>query len=118
MKENMSESSKSDSANDDLPPITIQSLRTFYKAADKYVREVAEYRDAASIPALNQLRYAGHHFLRAIGDDGSVQSEENLRRAHNHCERALYEATDAGITSALKQINRFKHDFRKIAIQK
>ena len=114
LKENMSESPRSDSDNDDHPPITIQSLRQFYNIADQYVREVAEYRDAASIPALNQLRYAGHHFLRAIGDDGSIQSEEDLRRAHNHCERALYEATDAGITSALKQISRFKEDFRNI----
>ena len=112
----MSKSPKSNSESDDLTPINISNLRTCYDEADQYVREIAEYRDAASVPALNQLRYAGHHFLEAIGDDGSIQSEEAFRRAYNHCERALYDATDAGITFALKQINRFKEDFKDIVI--
>ena len=94
----------------------IARYRQLYEDADKFAREVAEFRESISIPAHNELRYAGHHLLQALDDDGTVADQEQLRRACNHCERAMYEAAEAGITSLLISIRQFKDDYKDIVI--
>ena len=91
---------------------TIGELRATYRAADKFAQEVSEFRDAVAIPANNELRYAGYHLLRALNDDGAATDLEHLRRAISHCQRAQYEASEAGIGSALDKIRQFKEDYK------
>ena len=94
----------------------IARYRQLYEDAEKFAREVAEFRESISIPAHNELRYAGHHLLQSLDDDGTVADQEQLRRACNHCERAMYEAAEAGITSLLISIRQFKDDYKDIVI--
>ena len=98
-------------------PHRISELRALYDKADQFAREVTEFRAAIAIPAYNQLRYAGHHLLQAIDDDGSISNEEQFRRAVSHCERAMYEAAEAGILSALESISRFQKDYKNIVVK-
>ena len=91
--------------------------RLLYDDADKFAREVAEFRESIAIPAHNELRYAGHHLLQALEDDGTVADQEQLRRASNHCERAMYEAAEAGITSLLISIQQFREDYKDIVVR-
>ena len=95
---------------------TLAHYRQLYEAADTFAREVAEFRHAIAIPAHNELRYAGHHLLQALGDSGQVADEEQLRRACSHCERAMYEAAEAGIISLLESIAQFQKDFKDIVV--
>ena len=94
------------------PRDVIDELRAAYRAADKFTREVSEFRDAVATPANNELRYAGHHLLRALNDDGVAADPEHLRRAISHCHRAQYEAAEAGIVSALDMIKQFEKDYK------
>lgn len=94
----------------------VAELRRLYEMADCFAREIAEFRAEVSIPAHNQLRYAGHHFLQAINDDIVLVDEEQPRRAKNHCERAMYEAAEAGIISALDSIRAFRQDYKDIVV--
>lgn len=112
----MSESSPSTSTENDTPH-RISDLRALYDTADEFAREVAEFRAEIAIPAYNQLRYAGHHLLQALDDNGSISSNEQLRRAVSHCERAMYEAAEAGIISTLESINRFREDYKDIVVK-
>lgn len=100
----MSASSPSTSTENDSP-YSISGLRTLYDTAD------------VSIPAHNELRYAGHHLLQALDDSGTISSNEQLRRAVSHCERAMYEAAEAGIISTLESINRFREDYKNIVVK-
>ena len=95
---------------------SIGSLRELYDKADGFAREVAQYRDDVAIPAHNELRYAGHHLLQALDDNGEVSDEEQMRRACAHCERAMYEAGEAGIVYALRQFNQFRQDYRNVIV--
>ena len=95
----------------------IARYRQLYEDADKFAREVAEFRESISIPAHNELRYAGHHLLQSLDDDGTVADQEQLRRACNHCERAMYEAAEAGITSLLKSIQQLQKDYKDIVVR-
>lgn len=74
----------------------LQELRRLYETADGFAREVGEFRSEVPIPAHNELRYAGHHLLQSLDNDGTVADEDQLRKARNHCERAMYEAAEAG----------------------
>lgn len=95
---------------------TLSHYRQLYEAADRFAREVAEFRQAISIPAHNELRYAGHHLLQALGDSGTVANEEQMRRACSHCERAMYEAAEAGMISLLQSITQFQKDYKDIVV--
>ena len=55
-------------------------------------------------PALNELRYAGHHILEA---KSAADDEERLKheeRAVAHCERSIYDAKEATIITLLECI--------------
>lgn len=90
----------------------IKEIRDAYELADQFAREVGEFREKASIPAHNELRYAGHHLLQSINENGTVVDDELLQKAKSHCRRAMYEAAESGIVSALKGISNFHKDHR------
>ena len=96
--------------------LNIAYYRQLYEDADEFTREVAEFRESIPIPAHNELRYAGHHLLQALDDDGTIADQEQLRRACTHCERAMYEAAEAGIISLLVSIRQFQKDYKDIVI--
>ena len=68
-----------------MPPESpfISELTESYETADRFTREVAQFRSTVATPASNELRYAGHHLLQAL--DGQEQiskpekSQEPLR---------------------------------------
>lgn len=111
----MSGSRTSNSTTEDTDQ-TLAQYRQLYEAADSFAREIAQFRQAISIPAHNELRYAGHHLLQALGDTGEVTVQEQLRRACSHCERAMYEAAEAGIISLLQSIAQFQKDYKDIVV--
>lgn len=110
----MSGSRTSGSRTDRKP--TVKHYRQLYEAADSFAREVGEFRQAIAIPAHNELRYAGHHLLQALDDSGQVADEEQLRRACSHCERAMYEAAEAGVISLLRSLAQFQQDYKDIVV--
>ena len=97
-------------------PVTIERYREEYDEADKFSRKVANYINEVAIPANNQLRYAGHHLLLALGDDGALCNEDQLRRAIYHCQRAKFEAAESGIVSALDNIELFRYEYRRTVV--
>jgi len=97
----------------------LEQLKVAYDSADQFGREVSNFRADVAIPAHNELRYAGHHFLQAVTqheEDISID-EDNLIRAINHCQRSMYEAADAGIISALDMIKIFQNNYRSVTIR-
>ena len=96
---------------------TLKETLALYETADRFVREVGTFREDAVIPALNELRYAGHHVVQSIGADGMVTNARQIRKAHGHCERALYEASEAGIMVAGRAIASFRKSYPGIVIR-
>jgi hypothetical protein len=94
-------------------PRTIADFRAEYAKADALTQEVQLFRNKAGIPAILELRNAGHHLLRAISDEGQLVSQDELVSAISHTRRACYEATEAGIMIALAIAKKFKDDYPK-----
>ena len=93
--------------------VTIKEFRDAYKAADELNRECANFGDDVLIPANNELKYAGYHFLDSIGDDGSLVNGDELKRAVGHCHRAMYESADAMLIKSLRDIKQFQTDYSR-----
>ncbi len=96
--------------------VTLSQFRAEYQKADDFCQEVTSFVDEAGIPALNELRNAGHHLLRALDDDGKVIEMDDLLAARNHARRASYEACEAGNLFALGIIAKFKEDYATIPV--
>lgn len=95
---------------------TIKKYRLEYAKADQFCQQVQDFVSEAGIPAMNELRNAGHHLLRAQDDNGKIIKRDELIRAINHTKRACYEAGEAGILVALDHIRIFKDDFRMVPL--
>jgi len=66
------------------------------------------------VPTVNELRYCGKHLLDACtGED----VEENLRRAKSHCQRAIYDASEAASLAALQSFDDFRTRYDTVQIR-
>ena len=87
-----------------------------YDHADELCKKVQLFRQEAGIPAINEIRYAGYHLRKSLDPKGQVSDTDQIRTARGHAQRASYEAAEAGIVLALKVINLFKEDYKKVIV--
>ena len=97
-------------------PGLVARLRALYDEAECFARRVGEFRSTVPIPAHNELRYAGYHLLKGLGDDGQVVDAAEIERAIQHCKRAMYEAAEAGILQAIQEFKEFRLEYKGIVI--
>lgn len=97
-------------------PHTLAEYRAEYEKADALCQEVQNFRNEAGVPAINELRNAGHHLLNALDATGAVINQGHLDAAMAHVRRASYEATEAGIMMAIAQVHDFQRDYRAVEI--
>jgi uncharacterized protein YeeX (DUF496 family) len=95
---------------------TVEQFRIEYAKADQFCQRVQDFVSEAGIPAINELRNAGHHFLKSIDNDGTLVNATELVSAINHTKRACYEAGEAGILVALDHVRTFREDFRTVQL--
>ena len=102
------------------PPPTYRELQAAYKKAEDAIHDLGlDTGEGADLPAVNELRYAGNHILKAIvaQDDGDLTDRnDQMVRALRHCERALYDAYDGAVFFRLAQFHDFKHDYASVVI--
>ena len=97
----------------------ILKLVELYDTADRFAREVEDYCNEPVIPAINQLRYAGHHLAKGVAASGAGDDEKSrkeLLKAKGHCKRSLYDASDAGIVFVVEYLKEFRYDYRDLVI--
>lgn len=89
-------------------------LARLYRQAEEKIKLVENLSQELSIPAVNELRYAGYHMVQYLS--GAGEPEIELKKAQNHCKRAIYDAVEAGITHQLEMIRIFQHDFKVLIL--
>ncbi len=68
---------------------------------EKRLKKVEHLTSEVAIPAINQLRYAGQHLVRILGDCSQTPQKE-LEQAENHCKRASFDACEDGLIYCLE----------------
>ena len=97
----------------DQHALALELVRLFQQAEEK-IKLVEKLSQELSIPAINELRYAGYHMTQYLS--GNADAETELTKAQNHCKRAIYDAVEAGVTRQLELIKQFQDDFRLISL--
>ena len=96
----------------------IETLRERYVRAERLSKEVGNLGGEVVIAAHNELRNAGYHLLTAIDKSGCIERESKSKMllAIDHCERAEYDAAEAGIIFCLDTLKGILTEFRDIVI--
>ncbi|MEM7603358.1 MAG: hypothetical protein AAF357_18345, partial [Verrucomicrobiota bacterium] len=89
-----------------------------YAKAEGAIKDSEIQTGELLIPAINQLRYAGHHVAKAwlLRENGSTDQsmiELELKKASNHCRRSYFDAKEAVMLERLEVIDSFFKDYYK-----
>lgn len=85
-----------------------------FMRAESIAKKIERIDDGMIVPAINQLRYAGHHYVKFSA--GIEPEESHDHKCISHCRRAIYDAYEAGITYCLLKFRQFQKDYRKAVI--
>lgn len=103
-----------------MATLTYDDLRAAYQEAEDAVHDLGiDSGEGVELNAVNELRYAGNHVLRAIvaqQRDEMEECAEEMQRAKRHCDRALYDAYDAAVFFRVTQFERFRNDYRTVPV--
>lgn len=84
--------------------LSSNSIKNLYEEAENALKRYERISLSNLAPALNELRYAGHHLLEADSAFDEADRDKHLIRAKAHCERAKFDAKEATIISLLECI--------------
>ena len=86
---------------------------SWFKKAEQAVKEVEYIHVELTMPAVNELRYAGYHIANFLDNPAAA---DELDRAIGHCKRAIYDAYEASILYQIKEFRVFNDDYRNIVV--
>jgi hypothetical protein len=96
----------------------LNEVRNLFNEAEKALKTVEHlHGEGIIVPAINELRYAGNHLLRAAAAIDPDEKQKNIERAKNHCKRAHYDAIEIGVIAYLEKFDKFHNDYRLIPIR-
>jgi hypothetical protein len=72
--------------------------------------------EGLNFPSVNELRYAGHHFLLAISSIEQKKQAENFQQAANHAKRAVYDACEEILLYCNQAIRKFDKDYATVIV--
>ncbi len=101
---------------DENSPISLLNKAGFsswFKKAEQAVKEVEYIHVELTMPAVNELRYAGYHISNFL-ENPAVTDE--LDRAIGHCKRAIYDAYEASILYHIKEFRAFNSDYSTVVV--
>ena len=74
----------------------VREICRLYNTAESDLKNIGRVEQELLITAVNQLRYAGQHLLRALDSDNADRIDSELDAAKRHCQRAIYDVNDSG----------------------
>jgi hypothetical protein len=93
--------------------VDANTVASLYKKAEEALKIIERTQEELIIPTVNQLRYAGCHLSRYVQDQSN---KDELVKAANHCQRAIYDAYEAGIYYFSSNFNLFCEDYKEVVI--
>ncbi|MEA3288847.1 MAG: hypothetical protein U9Q04_01595 [Campylobacterota bacterium] len=92
----------------------IDKLNNNFKSAEARIKNAELLNQNLSIPSINELRYAGHHLLKATQESDESIILEELDKADRHTKRSYYDAIEASLLYKLQEIQQFDETYKVI----
>ncbi|MGL6226602.1 MAG: hypothetical protein ACRC10_08245 [Thermoguttaceae bacterium] len=98
------------------------------KEAENFLKNVLVSDENETIqglifPSVDQLRYAGFHFVQSQklqisgkSDSGNEKFKQQIEKAINHCRRSIYDTNDAIIQFLMGECRQFQSDYRNTVV--
>ncbi|SMM98046.1 hypothetical protein SPONN_1390 [uncultured Candidatus Thioglobus sp.] len=86
-------------------------LQLFEKSETKIKHTEQITGEGILTPSINQLRYSGHHIVRALLGNGEHILDE-IEKATAHAKRAIYDIDEALLLFYLEKIRNFKEKYQ------
>ncbi len=93
-----------------------EEVQSLYDLAKQQINQLEIMGEGLSIPAINELRYAGEHILKASTADTDEIKKDQLLRAEKHCWRAIHDGVELGSIIALKKLKEFQEDYKGLPV--
>jgi hypothetical protein len=91
-------------------------IKAAWDDAEDKLKRTEWVKGTLTVPAVNELRYAGYHTLEALVANDPKGASENFRKAEKHCKRAAYDAVEAEFLFYAEKLRQFQDDYRTIPI--
>ena len=91
-------------------------LQKRFAEAESFIKEVELCGLELPFPAINELRYAGHHLLKALVISDQNEFPKELGEVEDHCHRAMYEASEAGGMYLIRLLKQFDRDYKDVVV--
>lgn len=104
------------SDNDQNASDILRRAQELFFEAEEQIKKTERGSLKLHIPAINELRYAGHHLLKGLASTQHEVREEQFRRTLRHCQRSRYDAVEILLWDYLEEFKAFQDDYRTISI--
>ena len=89
----------------------LDEVRSCYAKAESELKRYERITLTNLAPAINQLRYAGHHLLKATDENDERLRDLHVMAAKRHSERALCDVREATVVFLLDEFDKFRDEF-------
>ncbi len=103
----------------------IAEFKKMYNEAEHEISRVShilsknpDYKERMTIPAINELRYAGSHFLSALNSTDPRKTEKKYDLASDHVLRAKYDVKEMGVSILIKNIHLYLSKYGYLVVDK
>ena len=77
-------------------------FKRLFDDAENEIRNCERISLETAVPSINELRYAGRHFLNATGRElNKEEQSQQFEKAERHCQRAIFDAKETIILTLL-----------------
>lgn len=94
----------------------LDKVQELYALAKSQIHQIEMMGEGLSAPAINELRYAGEHILRASTAENEEVRERELKNAEGHCWRAISDGAELGSMIALEKLREFQDEYKGLPI--
>jgi len=97
---------------------TAEHVEQLFTLAERNIKRSEILSTELSVPAINQLRYAGHHLSKYISESDEDKRNEELSRAAQHCQKAIRDSYEISVLYLLEQISSFRSEYSSLTKNK
>jgi len=94
----------------------LEELKEKIDHAESVIKKIEVHIGEIVIPSINELRYVSRHIIDSIFKKNETDKKNELLKANNHCKKAIFDASDAGIQYCFSKIRIFREHYTRIVV--
>lgn len=94
----------------------LEEVAHLFAHAESLLKKAERVTSEVPIPLINELRYAGSHLTRSMLEREEAKRVEDIQKAKNHCERAIFDAYEIMLIYYLDNFRHFAEQYATVSL--